>query len=103
KHIYSCYKKRLRTSYKFAELCFPCSEWITSEKEWIDHCQAHLDKPEGIPTQCNPFSYGGCLASPRYCPFCLGDTALPATSLMRQFLDRPEWQDHVEQHIEKLE
>jgi len=53
-HIYGCYKKRLRASNGFAELCFPSSKWITREKKWTDHGQAHLDRPEMIPTQCKP-------------------------------------------------
>jgi hypothetical protein len=32
KHIYGCYKKHLRTSYSFAELCFSCDKWIISRK-----------------------------------------------------------------------
>jgi hypothetical protein len=38
KHIYVCYKKRLTTSYGFAELCFLCSEWIVGKERWKDHC-----------------------------------------------------------------
>jgi hypothetical protein len=78
RNIYRCYKKYLRASHGFAELCFSYNEWITSEKEWEDYHQTHLDKSEGVPTQCNPFIYGGCLASPGYCTWCLGDLALPA-------------------------
>lgn len=48
--MYSCYKKHLRSCHGFAELCFSCSEWITSQEGWEDHCQGHLDKPEVVPT-----------------------------------------------------
>ncbi|KAI9752223.1 MAG: hypothetical protein M1835_001112 [Candelina submexicana] len=102
-HIYSCYRKKLRASHELTELCFAFSEWFTSEETWTDHCQAHLDGPEGIPTQCNPFSYGGCLASPGYCPWCLGNAKLPATARMQQFPDRPKWQAHVDEHVAKLD
>jgi hypothetical protein len=87
----------------FAELCFACSEWFTSEKTWTDHCQHHLDEPDGIPTQCNPFRYGGCLASPGYCPWCLGDATRPAAVRMQQFPDRPKWQAHIDEHARKLD
>ena len=55
-----------------------------------------------LPTQCNPFDYGTYLASPGFCPWCLGDEMLPPDLRMRQFLDRSIWQDHVEQHISEL-
>src|SRR5438045_6300189 len=102
RHIYGCYRKHLVASHGFVELCFPCSEWIVSEEEWKDHCQAHLDKPDTVPTQCNPLIYGGTLASPGYCPFCLGDESLPATTRMHQFLVQAEWRDHIHQHLENL-
>jgi hypothetical protein len=60
-----------------------------------------LPTPEGIPIQCNPFNYGGCLASSGLCPFCLGNVSLPASVRMQQFLDRLNWQDHVDEHLEK--
>lgn len=101
RHIYSYYRKRLRANYGFAELCFLCSEWVTSKTKWDEHCQAHLDTPEGIPIQCNPFNYGRGLTSPGLFPFCLGNASLPASVRMQQFLDRLNWQDHVDEHLEK--
>ena len=68
----------------------------------MDHYQAHLNEPEGIPTQCNPFNYGGYLASPEYCTSCLGDVMLLATMRMKQYPDRLQRQAHVDEHIEKL-
>jgi hypothetical protein len=103
RHIYVCHKKRLTASQGFAELCFICSEWIVSKEGWKAHCQAHLDNPETLPAQCNPFNYGGTLASPGTCPFCLGDTALPATVRMRQFQERAGWREHVYGHHGCLE
>jgi hypothetical protein len=67
------------------------------------HCEAHLDEPDGIPTQCNPFKYGGHLASPGYCPWCLGDVTLPATIRIQQFPDRLKWQGHIDGHVGKLD
>ncbi len=103
RHIYGCYKKKLVTSYGFAELCFDCSEWIVGKHEWNDHCKFHLGRPETLPIQCNPFVYGGTLACPGYCPFCLGNTALPAPTRMQQFLDREKWKAHIDGHIEMLD
>jgi hypothetical protein len=56
-----------------------------------------------LPIQCNPFVYGGTLACPGYCPFCLGDTALPAPTRMQQFLDREKWKAHIDRHIKRLD
>ncbi|KAL2041983.1 hypothetical protein N7G274_005171 [Stereocaulon virgatum] len=103
RHIYGCYKKRLVTTCGFAELCFDCSEWILGRDEWNHHCLDHLRRPEALPIQCNPFVYGGTLACPGYCPFCLGDTALPAPTRMQQFLDREKWKAHIDRHIERLD
>jgi hypothetical protein len=102
-HVYRCYKKRLTAEQGFAELCFFCSEWFTNKKEWTDHCQAHLDEPDMIPTQCNPFNYGGCLACPGLCSFCLRDPTLPATTRFHQFPDRGEWREHIHGHMGNLE
>ena len=54
------------------------------------------------PTRCSPFNYGGCLAAPGLCPWCLGDVNVDPASRMEQFLDQSEWQDHVEEHISSL-
>ncbi len=103
RHIYGCYKKKLVTSSGFAEFCFQCSEWILSEEKWNNHCQDHLQTPGTLPFQCNIFVYGGALVCPGYCPFCLGDTALPATTRLYQFLDRAKWKMHVDEHITMLD
>ncbi|KAL2056550.1 hypothetical protein ABVK25_002944 [Lepraria finkii] len=84
-------------------LCFDCSKWIFGKEEWNHHCQDHLRRPETLPIQCNPFVYGGTLACPGYCLFCLGDTALPAPTRMQQFLDREKWKAHIDRHIEGLD
>jgi len=91
------------TTCGFAELCFDCSEWILGKDEWNHHCQDHLRRPETLPIQCNPFVYGGTLACPGYCPFCMGDQALPAPARMYQFLDREQWRTHIDNHIERLD
>ncbi len=103
RHIYSCYKKKLVTSYGFTELCFDCSEWIVGKDEWNDHYEIHLGRPEILPIQCNPFVYGGTLACPRYCPFCMGNTALSAPMRMQQFLDQGKWKAHLDGHIKLLD
>ena len=103
RHIYGCHKKKLVASFGFAELCFECSEWIVGQDEWNDHCISHLERPEMLPVQCNPFVYGGTLACPGYCSFCLGNVALPALTRMQQFLDREKWKAHLDGHIALLD
>ena len=103
KHIYGCYKKRLMMGHGFAEMCFRCSKWIIGKETWNEHCEEHLRRADALPVQCDYFVYGGALASPGYCAFCLGDTGLPATLRMRQFLDRGRWRDHVDKHLECLD
>ncbi|KAF2685016.1 hypothetical protein K458DRAFT_301100, partial [Lentithecium fluviatile CBS 122367] len=95
KHILSCHRKWLKNSHEFVEFCFLCSEWVVGQEAWNAHCQAHLDKPETIPTQCNPLIYGGTLADPGFCPDCLGDESLPPNRRMRQFPETAEWKDHI--------
>lgn len=103
RHIYGCHKKKLVASYGFAELCFDCSEWMVGQDKWDDHCKSHLERPETLPIQCNPFVYGGTLACPGYCPFCLGNAALPAPTRIQQFLDREKWKAHLDEHIGLLD
>lgn len=103
RHIYGCHKKKLVASYGFAELCFDCSEWMVGQDKWDDHCKSHLERPETLPIQCNPFVYGGTLACPGYCPFCLGNAAPPAPTRIQQFLDREKWKAHLGEHIGLLD
>ncbi|KAH6675172.1 hypothetical protein B0J14DRAFT_616909 [Halenospora varia] len=75
RYIYGCYRKSLRATCRFAEMCFFCSEW------------------------CDPLFYGGTLASPGICPFCLDDATLSAAERMHQFYDKVEWRDHISDHF----
>ncbi|KAG9022275.1 hypothetical protein FRB95_000475 [Tulasnella sp. JGI-2019a] len=94
-------QKHLRDTYSFGEFCFSCNKWFNDAASWESHCQSHLDRQP--PTQCNPFSYDKCIASPGFCPWCLGNTHLDAASRMRQFLEARDWRAHVAEHISALE
>ncbi|KAI9758897.1 MAG: hypothetical protein M1840_003737 [Geoglossum simile] len=85
-HIYKCYKEDLENQYSFAQLCFQCDEWITTETKWQDHCQRHLDKLETLPVQCDILTYRRTLASAGFCHFCLFDPNKSATERMYQWL-----------------
>ncbi|CAI6342310.1 unnamed protein product [Periconia digitata] len=101
RHIYSCHRKWLKKDHELVEFCFLCSIWFVDQEGWNVHCQAHLNKPETIPTQCNPLTYGGTLAAPGFCPDCLGNESLPPEIRMQQFLETAEWKDHIHnQHSE---
>jgi hypothetical protein len=67
--------------------------------QWENHCQVHLDGHKPLPAQCNPLFYGGTLASPGICPFCLDDTTLSAAERMHQFQDKVEWKNHISDHF----
>ncbi|KAJ4469606.1 hypothetical protein J3R30DRAFT_3239787, partial [Lentinula aciculospora] len=102
RHIYGCIKKKLQATYFFGEFCFMCNSWFSDSSQWMSHCRSHLDGKLQLPTQCNPFSYDKCIASPGYCPFCLGDERKDAASRMRHFVEARDWHAHVSAHIKVL-
>ncbi|KAF8576566.1 hypothetical protein K439DRAFT_1366825, partial [Ramaria rubella] len=69
RHVYGCVEKELQANYRFGEFCFLCNSWFASLLEWTNRCQSHLDGKGQLPTQ----AYDKSIASPGYCPFCLGD------------------------------
>lgn len=86
----------------FAHLCLQCDLWVTSSTQWEQHCQSHLDVPGSLPLRCDLLIfrqapvYAGC------CPFCLGQSNLPASQRLYQFFNRFRWQEHVQSHIRAL-
>ena len=80
-------------------MCFFRSEWVMGKDEWENHCQVHLEGHIPLPAQCDPLFYGGTLASPGICPFCLDDATLSAAERMHQFHDKAEWRDHISDHF----
>ncbi|KAF9645060.1 hypothetical protein BDM02DRAFT_3066379, partial [Thelephora ganbajun] len=103
RHIYGCVKKHLQATRSFGEFCFLCNDgaWYDDATEWENHCQFHLDS--NPPTQCNPLSYDKCITSPGFCPWCLGDLSMDATTRMQQFVEARDWRAHVENHISALD
>ena len=104
KHVYSCYRKQKTEEHGNAELCFRCNEWVYGSEAWENHCRGHLhhDLLNDFPMWCDPLTYGGVLATPGHCPFCVTDESLPASTRMHQFLHRATWLEHVQQHIRIL-
>ncbi|EXK83429.1 hypothetical protein FOQG_12291 [Fusarium oxysporum f. sp. raphani 54005] len=102
RHIYDCYKSAATEVDGFSELCFLCNEWFCGIGTWETHCQHHLDHPNSLPTWCDPLTYGGVLARAGYCPFCLGDEGMQASTRMYQFQTRWTWLNHIQNHIRAL-
>ncbi len=102
RHIYNCFKGDQRHKCGFAELCFKCNQWIFSEKEWDLHCTAHLEDLNTFSIYFDPLVYGGVLATPGYCPYCLNDKEKPPVLRMYQFLNRGPWVKHIHRHLEDL-
>ncbi|KAL7940599.1 hypothetical protein V8C42DRAFT_362174 [Trichoderma barbatum] len=94
-HIYNCYKVKYKDEHGFAKFCFLCSEWMTSKKEWEDHCLNHLNNERDIPLRCDPviFRYGTACAG--YCPVHLQDTTLPAHERLKQHRIKRRWEEHI--------
>ena len=103
RHIYICYKKECSNLHGFAELCFLCNEWVFDSEAWNDHCQGHLNNVETFPIYCDPLMHGGVLATSGYCPFCLTDSRLSASTRMNQFLNRNKWLEHIHKHVRGLD
>ncbi|WQF80676.1 hypothetical protein CDEST_05690 [Colletotrichum destructivum] len=97
RHVYNCVKK---ASSEFTELCFLYNEWVSGDVSWSEHCHWHLARPETLPVQCDPLTYGGVLATAGYCPLCMSGSSLEPEARLRQFLDRGPWKAHVQSHYE---
>jgi hypothetical protein len=102
-HIYDYYKAKQQRQLGFAELCFHCEEWVTSEESWREHCQLHLNEIQNLPVQCSPLSWRYTLATAGYCLFCLYDGLKSATERFDQFTVKREWWNHVQEHLQHLE
>ncbi len=94
--------RRLLVSLSSAS-CAPTASGTRAKKSWKSHCERHLTANlDTLPYQCDPLIYAKTLAAPGLCFWCLGDTKQPATSRMKQYLTRDQWQRHIEQeHLAK--
>jgi hypothetical protein len=98
KHVYRCSKTYYEKQSGFAEFCFRCSKWISSEIDWEAHCQDHIDNLD-VPFRCDPVTFRHAVACAGYCSRCLGGESLPAAVRMKQFQDRTSWQRHISECI----
>ncbi|TAQ83756.1 hypothetical protein B7494_g7916 [Chlorociboria aeruginascens] len=106
KHVYRCSKDYHEKQSGFAEFCFRCSRWITSETDWEAHCQDHIDNLD-VPFRCEPVTFRHAVACAGYCSGYLRKKWLPAAVRMRQFHDRTSWQKHISdcipEYVESLD
>lgn len=93
-HIYRCFEASHHEQYGFATFCFLCSDWVTSETEWLAHCQSHIHKQE-IPFRCDPITFRHATACAGYCPVHLGRGDLAADKRMQQYPDQNAWRRHI--------
>jgi hypothetical protein len=104
--VYRCSKDYHEKQSGFAEFCFRCSRWITSETDWEAHCQDHIDNLD-VPFRCEPVTFRQAVACAGYCSGCLRKNWLPAAGRMRQFHDRTSWQRHISdcipEYVESLD
>jgi hypothetical protein len=104
--VYRCSKDYHEKQSGFAEFCFRCSRWITSETDWEAHCQDHIDNLD-VPFRCEPVIFRHAVACAGYCSGCLRKKWLPAAVRMRQFHDRTSWQRHISdcipEYVESLD
>ncbi|KAH7009366.1 uncharacterized protein B0I36DRAFT_257810, partial [Microdochium trichocladiopsis] len=97
KHVHNCYKERQSVPTTF---CFICHQWIFGKTEWKAHCSAHLGDLDTIPKFCDPLTYGGVLAAPGLCPFCLGNENMPPEVRFHQFIHIPAWKKHLSRCVQ---
>ncbi|KAM5468020.1 hypothetical protein MauCBS54593_005303 [Microsporum audouinii] len=103
RHIYTCLRSQLTVQHGFTELCFICNEWVTGWGAFEGHYQHHLDHPDTIPIQYNYLEVQGILASPAYCPRCLGNETMVATERLYAFMSKQSFANHMRNHYKKFE
>jgi hypothetical protein len=76
--------------------CYQCFQWVVGD-HWEEHCQSHL---QPITSKvCGTITYIHTLVRPGFCPFCLGNEALPATRRLESWTrDRKMW-GHMNEHL----
>lgn len=84
----------------FAQFCFLCNRWETSEENWEPHCQRHIENHD-VPFRCDPFTFRYGIACAGYCPVHLGDTNLAAHKRLQQYISRQDWERHISKCLEQ--
>lgn len=100
-HIHNCRRQqlactleRLQSELKY---CFACFDWFV-EEEWVQHCQTHLESISS--KRCGSITHCHTLFHPAFCPFCMGDNRLPASSRWCSWTREAKLWSHLESHLE---
>jgi hypothetical protein len=101
-HIHNCLHKELacKLDRQPSELryCFICFDWVVEEK-WDEHCQSHLDSITS--KRCASITYCNTLVRPAFCPFCMSNSKLPASSRWQSWTRDILFWRHLESHLEE--
>ena len=86
--------ERLQTEIHY---CHHCFAWIIDEI-WENHCQSHIQTIDS--KYCGTTTFCHTLVRPGYCPFCLGNQALPASQRLESWTrDHKLWVHVNEKHL----
>lgn len=100
-HIHNCRHEelaasleRLRSKLRY---CFTCFAWFV-EEEWDNHCQTHLKSVTS--KRCASITYCHTLIRPAFCPFCMGDNVLDASSRLNSWTREAKLKSHLQSHLD---
>ena len=77
--------------------CYDCFDWFV-EEEWEEHCLIHLNSITS--RLCGSIQYCYILLRPFFCPFCIGNTVLPAASRCKSWTREEKLREHLEAHLD---
>lgn len=100
-HVYHCLADELNAKFGYSEFCLLCSNWLTSEVTWKEHCKNHFLESR-IPLRCDPVTYRYGTACAGYCPVHLSDTSLAAHKRLKQYYVLSNWERHVTKCISRF-
>ena len=100
-HIHNCRRKQLACTLERLQselgYCFACFDWFV-EEEWGQHCQTHLQSITS--KRCGSITHCHTLFRPAFCPYCMGDNRLPASSRWTSWTREAKLWSHLELHLE---
>ena len=99
-HIHHCRQRELAKTLERLEselkYCFTCFDWFV-EEEWNQHCRTHLGSLTS--KRCASITYCNTLFRPAFCPFCMGDDQLPASSRWTSWTREAKLWSHLGTHL----
>lgn len=99
-HIHHCRRRELARTLERLEselkYCFTCFDWFV-EEEWDEHYRMHLEPLAS--KRCASITYCNTLFRPAFCPFCVGDDKLPASSRWSSWTREAKLWSHLRTHL----